>query len=543
LLGDPSALTDAIDSQEKWIADADRILDILLEQDGENKDRERQIDRLEDYKKQLEKIVEQQQELRAASAKAAAARRMLQQLEQAIQRTNAIQAKQGALSRQSSAAQGAKSGEAAEKPAEAQEQLERETRELAEDLQRLAESGAENQPEQASKSPASEQTRAASEQATQAGAAMSKAAAQMRQGQPAPAEPHQREAEEALRRVKDRLETARKELQDPASSAKQGENQRTAAKQTRSLSDQMQQDSQSEGQSGQQGQQGQKGQKGRQGKKSKGPPPSAPQNLDKAEQHMEDAAEDLEEERPDDAAEPQEDALEQLEQVQRDLEEALLQLRKEEREEMLRDLESRFRDMLGKQKGINDKTLSLDQVGEANFRRPEHLQLAELSSQQKALAEKAATCVHILDEEGTTVAFPHMVEQIAADMDTVADRLAAFQAGSLTQSIQVEIVDALEQLLEALKKMRQENEQQGASRGGGNQANNANRPLLPPSAELKLLRSSQWRVNTRTTAIEQARSEGTESELSANENLQKVAIRQFECEEIAKQMRDRLQHE
>jgi len=161
-----------------------------------------------------------------------------------------------------------------------------------------------------------------------------------------------------------------------------------------------------------------------------------------------------------------------------------------------------------------------------------------MSVKQRALSEKAATCVHILDEEGTTIAFPHIVEQVSQDMKSVADRLGAYQLGPITIAIQQEISDALDQLLDALKKMREENKQQGnQSPGGGGAGQNS--PLLPPSAELKLLRSSQLRVNTRTLAMEEARETKTEPEASIVDGLKQAARRQAECADIAKQMRDR----
>jgi ClpP class serine protease len=215
----------------------------------------------------------------------------------------------------------------------------------------------------------------------------------------------------------------------------------------------------------------------------------------------------------------------------------LEQLRKEEKEETLRDLESRFREMLVKQKPINEETLVLANVGSENFARPEKLQLADLSSRQRALSEEAAKCLHILDEDGTTIAFPRVVQQLSEDMSTVADRLAASKVGAITQTIEDEIVDALEQLLDAVQKMQQENEQQ--SQNAQQQQNSGEPPLLPKSAELKLLRASQHRINTRTLTIEESVAEGTESKTSGAGGLKKLATRQVECMEIAQQMRDR----
>jgi hypothetical protein len=320
-----------------------------------------------------------------------------------------------------------------------------------------------------------------------------------------------------------------------------GADQRALAQQTKVLSDQMKQDASSQNSEGKPGGKsgGKSGEKGggKSGEKSEKPTPGQ-KNVEQAEQEMGGAAESLEQEKPQDAAPKQDKAIAELEQAQQELEQALEQLRKEQREETLRDLEARFREMLSKQLPINESTLALDQLGRQRFARAEELQLADLSASQRALAEQAATCLHILDEEGTTVAFPRVVEQLSEDMTASADRLAGLDTGAITRTIQQEIVDTLEQLLEAVKKMQQENEQQQA---GGSQAGGKDPPLLPPSAELKLLRASQSRVNTRTMAITESAAQGAESAQAAQQGLRKLAARQIECAEIAKQMRDRAQ--
>ncbi|UCC29562.1 MAG: hypothetical protein JSU86_15325, partial [Phycisphaerales bacterium] len=156
------------------------------------------------------------------------------------------------------------------------------------------------------------------------------------------------------------------------------------------------------------------------------------------------------------------------------------------------------------------------------------------------LSEDAASCLHILDEDGTTIVFPNVVGHLSEDMGTVADRLAAYQVGALTQAIEQEIVETLEQLLGAVQRMRQDNEQQGMS---GLSSDAGQSPLLPQSAELKLLRASQLRVNTRTAAIEEdvkAIENGTvQMDSDLLEVFRAVAARQVECAGIAKEMRDR----
>jgi hypothetical protein len=135
------------------------------------------------------------------------------------------------------------------------------------------------------------------------------------------------------------------------------------------------------------------------------------------------------------------------------------------------------------------------------------------------------------------VVFPRVVGQISEDMATVADRLAATKVGVLTQTIEEEIVRTLEGLLQAVQRMRQEDEQQAAGMNSGS-ADDL-QPLLPASAELKLLKAGQVRVNDRTVAIEAARGDTAESAEDLDDAVRAVSARQIECSEMAKEIRDR----
>ncbi len=526
ILNDPSLLTEATDAQREWLDEADNILNILLERDSGNEQRKDDIDRLNEYRKSVSELLKEQQALRDASAQAALTQRMLQQLQQAIQRVDEAIRKQGALTQKSQ-------GQAPAPAQHADEQvdLSRETKQLAEDVQRLSEMKSGDDAED---TPGMESARAKTQDAAQSleqGAdAMSQAGSGMKSDS-SESGGQQAQAESALQDAKKKLEEARDALQAEENTKQQASKQGDLAEKTDELSQKMQQDA-AGGQEGQEGQQGQQGQQGKSGGSKAGQ-----KSLDKAKKAMDKATESLEQERPDQATPEQDRALDQLQQAQKELEEQIEELRKEEREEMLRDLEARFRGMLIKQRGINETTLSLDAIGRGHFKRGERLQVAELAADQEKLSQAAATCLHILEEDATTVVFPRVLGQLSEDMALVAKRLADLKVARLTQAIEQEIVETLEQLLEAVQRMQQENEQGGQSgqSGGGGE----DKPLLPESAELKLLRASQMRVNTRTDAIAEAIVEGTESEQTSAEGLEAVAGRQRECAEIAGEIRDK----
>lgn len=522
-LRESSALDQALDAQGKWLEDADRLLSLLLEQDSNNEERKRELDRLQAYKEKLAQLLEQERSLRAGSAQLGAAERMTAQLDQAIRRLDALLARQGQVSKATQG--GTPSGDP--KTAEQQRDLSRDTEQLAEDIARLGEPPAEGSKDSPPMESAKSQAQAAS-QSTQAGSqAMSQASEKLNAGDPSSAGQQQKQAEASLRDAKAQLEAAKEALKQQPSSPQMGGEQKAVAQQTQGLGDQMRQDASSSSSGGKQGKSG--------GKSGSQKSPGL-KNVDQAQKEMEGASESLDSSQPQEATPKQDRAVAELEEAKKELEEALEQLRKEEREETLRDLEARFRDMLLKQRPINEGTAALDQLGRENFKRAEQLQLADLATNERALSEQAATCLHILDEEGTTVAFPRVVSQLSQDMGTVADRLAGAEVGTLTQTIEQEIVDTLEQLLDAVKKMQQENEQQQSKQSS---SSDKEPPLLPPSAELKLLKASQQRINTRTAVITEGAATGKESPEAAARGLKGLAARQVQCSEIAKQMRDR----
>src|SRR5205085_2619513 len=110
--------------------------------------------------------------------------------------------------------------------------------------------------------------------------------------------------------------------------------------------------------------------------------------------------------------------------------------------------------------------------------------------------EKALSLLH---EEGSSVAFPEAVDQMRDDMRQVAERLAAVKVDALTQSIEKDIIAALEETIAALDKSIKDLEKKrtppGKQAAAGQQGD---MPLVDKLAELKMIRSLQMRINTRT---------------------------------------------
>jgi hypothetical protein len=165
---------------------------------------------------------------------------------------------------------------------------------------------------------------------------------------------------------------------------------------------------------------------------------------------------------------------------------------------------------------------------------PKHFGKArDLSVQQESIGDEAFRALTLLKEEGSSVAFPKGVEQVRDDMLTIAHRLGKNDVGELTQSIEKDVIESLEELVSALQseienRKKPENQRRRQQRQGGEQED---KQLVEKIAELKMLRSLQLRVNRSTKTIgrlirgEQA----TSDDLAAE--LQRLARKQAEIQE------------
>jgi hypothetical protein len=113
-----------------------------------------------------------------------------------------------------------------------------------------------------------------------------------------------------------------------------------------------------------------------------------------------------------------------------------------------------------------------------------------------------------LHDEGSAVAFPEAVSDLRDDMEQVVVRLAQAKVDTLTQSLENDIVVALEEMIAAFHAaQKQQAPQKGAQSGGETEA-----PLVDDLSEIKMIRSMQMWVNQRTKRYtEMAKSDSSES--------------------------------
>lgn len=222
--------------------------------------------------------------------------------------------------------------------------------------------------------------------------------------------------------------------------------------------------------------------------------------VQRAAEKMQQSADRLGEQQPDAARPPQDEALESLQEAMQELDKSLRQVRQEELEETLAALETRFRKMLAAQQKIRDDVQAVAERDAELAQRSSQLAIAGDAEQQTTIADEADATLRILRDEGTTVILPDLVAQMVSDMRAAAEALREPDIGPVTRSRLDDLVAMLEEILAAIAQERQQNaearqQQQQQSQQQGPQ------PLLPGSAELKLLKGAQLRVNTRTNEL------------------------------------------
>jgi len=196
----------------------------------------------------------------------------------------------------------------------------------------------------------------------------------------------------------------------------------------------------------------------------------------------------------------QKEAIERLEKAKEELEEILRQLREEEQLMLLEALERRFDKMLQQQTRIFKETLSLNLRLKDSPTPPRAVvdKGQELGNGEAELSAEAEKVLEILREEGTTIVIPDVVEDMKLDLDGLAARLRKLDTGEYTQEVQQDVMATLRELLEVIKEELDRKQGGGEGQNDGSEGDQEE-DLLPTSAELKMLKSLQLRVNKRTS--------------------------------------------
>ena len=263
--------------------------------------------------------------------------------------------------------------------------------------------------------------------------------------------------------------------------------------------------------------------------------PSPQQAVEQARKQMRSAIEDLKQAKKEKAKDKQFAAIAALEKAKAELEKILRQLREEEIERVLALLEARFRKILRLQKRVYDDTVELDQTVVDARDRSFEMDANRLSEKQSKIVGLVDATLVLFRNEGSAVALPEASLQLREDMELVMVRLDRADTGPLTQQIMEDIIESLEEIIGAIEKSQQDQAQRKkAEAANQSQAGNADPPLVDMLAELKMIRSLQWRVNRRTARYQEVVLTGRSSRTDLMPELKKLADRQRRIEKIAR---------
>ncbi|MBL8727106.1 MAG: hypothetical protein JNM25_01660 [Planctomycetes bacterium] len=486
---------DALAVMTELRKDLGRLYELLQNRNVDLRKLMEEIQKLQAFRDRVDQLAKEQGEEKNDSARLEDLQRHLAAIEAQKQRAMALMEQQQALREQTNRLGVGGAAEATKPLADKEAQLQKDTEQLAKDLAALerddqalkAEAGkpgdtpADGKPPEAGKPGNGGKSAAKAGQAAQS---MGKAQQQLGDNRPEPSLKDQEQAIENLKRTVEELEAmaeqARRELLKLPFEllAKQQEKTQNA---TDTLSKDMEQSEQ-------------------EGDDADGKPAPGRKRVQQAVPKQRAAAGQLKEYKP--AKQKQQDAKDDLEAAKNELDEALAQLRQQLQDEVLRALEERFTAMLHAQRELSVQTKTLDTTRQnaltASGALPAALaeKIVLVANGESDLEIEASDALKLLEEDGTTAVFPPLVEQLRDDLHGVADRCRAQQTGAPVQAAQREVEDLLELLINALRRTI-ERKEGGECQGGGGQP-----PLVPVSAELKMLRFLQERVNKATVDFE-----------------------------------------
>ncbi len=274
------------------------------------------------------------------------------------------------------------------------------------------------------------------------------------------------------------------------------------------------------------------------------PSPQPPENptrsrIQAAEQRMREAQEKLEQAQREDAIEAMKQAEREMALAKKELEEILRQLREEEIERTLAKLESRFRQMLEREVRVLESTQKLDRTVHQQRGTEFEINAGRLGSEQNSIATEAARALLLLQEDGSSVALPATVDEMHQDMLQTARRLSAAKVGRATIELEIDIVETLNYLVEALVESQQDFEKSKQNSQAGKPGKSGDKPLVDQLAEIKMLRGLQERIFRRHTRYSRFLEDpedpiGGTDDPELKSALQRLAEKQAKLTEIAR---------
>lgn len=502
---DDAKLEAAGENQAAVMSDLRNLMELLLTEEDEAEKIRKEIAALEALKKELGKMLVAEQESLDENENITDQDAALSDLDKQISKVKDLIEKEKAVAKQAEEAKD-KGLDELDEVADKQRDVRKESEKLAKEM--AAQDNA--------KKPGAKEMAKASEQQKAAEKAFGK-------GQQ---KPGQQSAEESIEEMKKALAQLEKQREDvaamkPEDIEKAGEKQEDLAKQMDDLNKQQQEKPASESEAMAQAQESMK---------------SAQKNMAKAGKKM-----SGKQGKP--AQQDQKKAKEDLEKALADVEERLDELKEQVPNQKAEELIALFEAMLKEQQGVSVDTRALHdkkEKDEGRSARAEKLAAKKLSNIEEDLSEEADKATVLIDEDGSSIVVARVVANMEKDLVLVSTWLEEQQTGSLAQELQYEIELTLKELIEAMKQNQQS--PPPPEEGEPGECKDCKPKLVPTSAELKLLRSHQLRVNRVTKMISAAEDRG-EIDAKVSQRLMGLTDFQGEIMDMTLEMTQRMQEE
>ncbi len=489
----------AMDRMDKIEKDLEVLLDLLLDRNKELLALLEKIRKLEDLRKELNSIVQEQRSEREKAAKTASLQAHRAALLDLARKLGELEKAQRGLA-----------GRLAANPnapdlGPEQSRLRRETLRAREEVKK-----AEKEHERLT----GDKARGASTETEKAAGAMGRAQKALAGKRPGRAGSPMKEGADHLALARKKLEEMARRVRDKIhrlSLADQARAQAKTAGRTQSLAEKM---------------------------KSRGKDAPGGKGVAGAVPHQRKASGSLGKGKPGEATPEQDKALDNLEKSQKEIEDALRQARRRLQEELLRALQERIAGMLARQKQVSASTRVLHgRAGDADPPpRAVRLQAEKLSKTEGDLAEEGARILKILREEGSTVVIPGIMETVRRDLLYLAEDLGRGRTGRAVQARQGEVENLLSAVLEALKREQEQRDDESCQ--NQDQSENPDQPLVSRMAELKMIRILQEAVYEATL---RAKILSEKDPRTAKRETLRLAPRQKNIYELTRKLANRIQ--
>lgn len=198
------------------------------------------------------------------------------------------------------------------------------------------------------------------------------------------------------------------------------------------------------------------------------------------------------------------------------------------------ELVQRLQDMLSRQKPVTAATLDLSsrQPADGNWRRADRLLLARQADEQKQLTTLADEALALIESAESADVVRSLLDAVRADMQQAAGALAERRVTNDVLAAQNSAEATLADLIRSIARNKPMPDQRGESPSAAAGEPGAAPPLLPPSAALKLLRTTQDRLEQRTSALEARRAKTASLTDADRRELAELVKRQEEIEQL-----------